>query len=122
MSMLVAVLTAISLAALSVDLWLVFGVWPSGSVPPTSMRCSLLRCPYSLILDPAFSTLGVLLALLLPLSAHSLAGNVLEPLLFGHTLQLHPVTVLLSLLLWGSVWGITGMVLAIPITAVARIS
>ena len=28
---------------------------------------------------------------------------------------------LLSLLLWGTVWGITGMVLAVPITAVLRI-
>ena len=46
---------------------------------------------------------------------------MLEPVLFGHTLRLHPVTVLTSLLLWGTVWGITGMVLAVPITAVLRI-
>ena len=35
------------------------------------------------------------------------AGNVLEPLMFGHTLKLHPVTVLLSLMVWGSTWGVT---------------
>lgn len=29
--------------------------------------------------------------------------------------------VMLAILLWGSVWGITGMVLAVPITAVIRI-
>ena len=73
------------------------------------------------VLDPAFSITGAALAFLLPLSAHAFAGNVLEPLLFGHTLKLHPVVVLLSLLLWGAVWGVTGMVLAVPITAVMRI-
>ena len=29
--------------------------------------------------------------------------------------------VLLSLLLWGSLWGVTGMVLAVPLTAIMRI-
>ena len=74
-----------------------------------------------MILDPAFSTAGVLLVLLLPLGAHAFAGNVVEPLLFGHILKLHPVAVLLSLLFWYALWGITGMVLAVPMTAVARI-
>ena len=60
------------------------------------------------VLDPAFSTVGVLLVLLLPLAAHAFAGNVIEPLLFGHTLKLHPVTILISLLFWGALWGITG--------------
>jgi hypothetical protein len=64
---------------------------------------------------------GAILAFALPLGAHAFAGNVLEPLLFGRTLNLHPVTVLLSLLMWGAVWGVTGMVLAVPITAVLRI-
>ena len=73
------------------------------------------------ILDPAFSSVGVFLVCILPLSAHGFAGNVLEPLLFGHTLKLHPVTVLLSLLFWGALWGVTGMVLAVPMTAVMRI-
>ena len=31
------------------------------------------------------------------------------------------VAVLLSIMLWGSVWGLTGMVLAVPMTAVCRI-
>ena len=41
--------------------------------------------------------------------------------MFGQTLKLHPVVVLLSLLVWGSLWGITGMVLAVPLTAIIRI-
>lgn len=32
-----------------------------------------------------------------------------------------PVALILSILLWGMAWGITGMILAVPITAVLRI-
>ena len=42
-------------------------------------------------------------------------------MLFGSTLRLHPVVVLLSLMTWAALWGVTGMVLAVPITAVLRI-
>ena len=34
---------------------------------------------------------------------------------------LHPVTILLALILWGTIWGIVGMLLATPITAVMKI-
>lgn len=120
---LVGVLTALSLWACSVELWLVFGLlafWLNfvpnvGTVVAVALPLPLV------ILDPAFSTAGVLLVLLLPLGAHAFAGNVVEPLLFGHILKLHPVAVLLSLLFWYALWGITGMVLAVPMTAVARI-
>jgi len=48
-------------------------------------------------------------------------GNFVEPKLQGMRLKLHPVVVLLSLALWGLLWGIPGMVLAAPITAIIRI-
>ena len=35
--------------------------------------------------------------------------------------MLNQQAVLLAIMLWGSVWGVTGMVLAVPMTAVARI-
>jgi len=34
---------------------------------------------------------------------------------------LHPVTIILSLIFWGMVWGIAGMLLAAPLTAIIRI-
>jgi AI-2 transport protein TqsA len=48
-------------------------------------------------------------------------GNVLEPKMMGESLGLHPVTVLLFLMFWGLVWGIPGMFLAVPITAILKI-
>jgi len=48
-------------------------------------------------------------------------GNVIEPKLMGERMDLHPITVLLFLMFWGLVWGLPGMFLAVPITAVLKI-
>ncbi len=50
-----------------------------------------------------------------------LFGNVLEPMMMGKGLNLSPLVVLLSLIFWGWVWGIIGMVLAVPLTATVKI-
>ncbi|WP_246448858.1 AI-2E family transporter [Paracoccus amoyensis] len=42
-------------------------------------------------------------------------GNIIEPMLLGQTLQLSSFGIILSLALWGAVWGIAGMFLAVPI-------
>lgn len=48
-------------------------------------------------------------------------GSLIEPRLMGNRLNLSPLVILLSLGLWGSVWGIPGMFLCVPITVVAMI-
>ena len=73
------------------------------------------------LLDPHFSTAGAIIAFAGPLGVGMVAKDVLEPLLIGHATSLTPVAVLLAVLIWGSAWGLTGMVLAVPLTAVIRI-
>lgn len=48
-------------------------------------------------------------------------GSLLEPKLMGNRLNLSPVVILLSLGLWGSIWGIIGMFLCVPITVIIMI-
>jgi AI-2 transport protein TqsA len=57
----------------------------------------------------------------IPGAVHLTIGNIIEPRLMGRGLELHPVTVLLALAFWGLLWGVIGMVLAVPITASLRI-
>ncbi len=48
-------------------------------------------------------------------------GNVVEPRMMGRTLKLSPLVILLALALWGSLWGVIGMFLSVPITVIALI-
>ncbi len=45
-----------------------------------------------------------------------LIGNIVEPRLMGDTLNISPLVVVLSLILWSMLWGIVGMLLSVPIT------
>jgi predicted PurR-regulated permease PerM len=43
-------------------------------------------------------------------------GNYIEPRIMGNTLNISPLFGIFALALWGSLWGITGMLLSVPIT------
>jgi AI-2 transport protein TqsA len=43
-------------------------------------------------------------------------GNIVEPKIMGNSLNISSLVVLLSLTVWGAIWGIAGMILSVPIT------
>ena len=49
-----------------------------------------------------------------------LFGGILEPILMGKSFSINTVTVLVMLSLWGFIWGIPGLILSIPITALVK--
>ncbi|VEE83808.1 AI-2E family transporter [Enterococcus hirae] len=49
-----------------------------------------------------------------------LDGNVIKPLLFGKNMNMHPLTIILVLIGAGSVAGILGMLICIPVYAVIK--
>ena len=50
-----------------------------------------------------------------------LIGNVITPKVMGDKLGVSPVMILLSLLLWGMIWGIPGALLSTPIISIIKI-
>ena len=48
-------------------------------------------------------------------------GQVLMPFITGRRLTLNPVVIFLSMLLWGWLWGVVGMLIAVPIAMTFRI-
>jgi predicted PurR-regulated permease PerM len=48
-------------------------------------------------------------------------GNVVTPLLLGHRLPLNAVAIFVGLLFWSWIWGITGAVLAVPLTVLIKV-
>lgn len=49
------------------------------------------------------------------------AGYVLTPIVLGRSLDLNGTTVLLACLFWGFIWGLVGLVVAIPITVSLKV-
>lgn len=69
-----------------------------------------------------FDTLGPFIVTISILSAIQFCiGSLIEPKLMGNRLNLSPIVILLSLGLWGSIWGIPGMFLCVPITVIIMI-
>jgi len=50
-----------------------------------------------------------------------LIGNILEPRMMGSSFNLSPIVILLNLALWGTIWGIIGMLLCVPFLIILTI-
>lgn len=50
-----------------------------------------------------------------------LENNFYQPLIMGHTMKLHPVTIMLGLLIFQHFFGIIGMVIATPVIACIKV-
>lgn len=81
-----------------------------------SIMGALLPATFALVqfqeVFPFFVLLGVLGAI------QFLIGNILLPRMAGQALNLSLTVTMISLAVWGTLWGVTGLFLAVPLTAV----
>ncbi len=69
-----------------------------------------------------FETIGPFFAVTLSLAVTQIViGNVVEPALMGRSLNMSPLVIILSLSFWGTLWGVAGMFLAVPLTMIGMI-
>ena len=123
LSLLTGFLVFVVLKVIGVEYALSFGAFAFilNFIPNVgSLVATLLPMPV-VLLTPDVSMMMVALAFLLPLSVQFVIGSVLEPKIMGDTLGLHPVVILMALIFWGMLWGFSGMLLAAPLTAIAKI-
>ena len=116
-------LVGLVLAVLKVKFYWMFGflAFMLNFIPNIgSIIATILPLPVALI-DPELGMISKILVLAIPGIIQFGIGNLLQPKLMGESLDLHPVVVLLSLIFFGTIWGIIGMFLAVPITAVVKI-
>lgn len=116
------VVTMLILLAFGIDFAVMFGFLtfllnfiPSlGSIASLGLVSIIAAFQYGSI----FPALWILIVLAI---LDAVISNVLEPKLMGHGLGLSPLVVLFSLFFWGWLWGIPGMILAVPLMAVIKI-
>lgn len=83
-----------------------------------SFLSTIIPTAVALVQFDSFGTvLSVVIALIV---VQNLIGNVIEPKIMGKSLDLSPVVVLFALIFWGWMWGVTGMILSVPIMAVIK--
>lgn len=63
----------------------------------------------------------VVITVLIMVGVNMLIGNILEPKIMGDNLGIAPIAVLMSLMIWGWLWGFVGLILAVPMTVIVKI-
>ncbi len=55
------------------------------------------------------------------LSVNITLGSVLEPKILGRELNLSPLVIIISVVVWAGIWGVVGAFLAVPVTSALQI-
>ncbi len=80
---------------------------------------SLLPAAYALVTDDnplkALAVIGVFLFV------QMLEGNFITPYIVGSKVSINPLAAIIVLLLWENVWGLPGLILALPMTAIIKV-
>jgi predicted PurR-regulated permease PerM len=69
-------------------------------------------------LDPTSVLLFFILTIIL---VQVIFGSILEPIFMGKSFSINVIAILVSLMLWGYIWGVPGLIMSIPITVFLKI-
>jgi predicted PurR-regulated permease PerM len=122
-SLLTGALVTVVLWLFGVDFALLWGtlVFIMNFIPTIGSIVATIP-PIAVTLFQSGSISKTLLVAVLLIVIQVIVGNILEPKVMGRGLNLSPLVVLLSLIFWGWIWGIPGMLLSVPLTAAIRIA
>jgi len=121
-NLIAGIITTIVLSIIGIDFPIVWGLFVFlFNFIPTIGSAAALVFPVLFTLVQFDSVGTMLLVLALMAGIQTLAFNVAEPMILGKRLNLNPLLILLSVLLWGYIWGIVGMLLSVPLTAIIKI-
>jgi predicted PurR-regulated permease PerM len=121
-SLVTGVITSLVTAALGVDFAFVWGAiaFQLNFIPYLGSIVAVF--PPALVALVQFDTPEVAVITLLSLGAIQFTiGSIIEPGILGRSLALSPLMVFMSMMFWGFFWGLLGVVLSVPLTAVIKI-
>ncbi len=118
----IAVLNVIGLISIGIKHAIFFGVLAAflTIIPYIGIFIgSLLPILYALAMtDSLFYPLAVLIWFQI---VQMLEGNVITPNIVGSQVSINPLVAMLALLIGGSLWGIAGMIIFVPLTAMLKV-
>jgi len=115
-------LMTVGLLILGVDYAVFFGFFGASLVliPYFGISLgSLLPAAYTLVTDDnplkALAVIGVFLFV------QAMEGNFITPYIVGSKVSINPLAAIISLILWENIWGLAGLVLALPMIAIIKV-
>lgn len=112
----------IGLAILGVDFAILWGILAGLLNFVPTIGSIIAAIPAVLIALLSMSVSDAFIVVIIYLVPNLLIGSILEPRFMGQTLGLSPVVVLISLLVWGWVFGPVGMLLSILLTMIVKLA
>ncbi len=122
-NLLIGILTAAVLAAFGVRFAVVFGVlaFLINYIPALGAAISVALPTLLILFLEGGVTFKVVLVFVLLTGVHIALHRLLEGRLMAKEVSLSPLLVLFSLFFWAWLWGLPGMILAVPLLTAARI-
>ena len=116
----IAVFWAISLSVIGVPFALLIGIFSGliSFIPYVGALISVvIPVLLALISDP-FTVVWVILAFIV---IQQIEGNILQPIVMSHAVDLHPALVVFAILVMGTLFGLVGIFLAVPLMAALQV-
>ena len=117
-----ALIYSIGLSILGIPMGIVLGMMAgiANMVPYMSVVVGLIPAMlFSLMDSPNLWRLGWIL--LLFIGGQMLEGLYLSPKIMGGEVGLHPIVVIVAIIVGGTLFGLAGLILAVPVTAVLKV-
>ncbi|PYO16041.1 MAG: hypothetical protein DMD31_03745 [Gemmatimonadetes bacterium] len=119
--MVLALLSAIGLWALNVPYWLAFGIFTGlVAVVPFFGTLASTLLPALFVIESG-DWVKVVAVIALGVVVHVVEANLVVPRIMEHRLALPPVLTIASVLIMGTLLGVVGLVVAVPVLAVSMV-
>lgn len=124
LSFVTGMIVAVILLVIGIKLAVLFGIMSFilNYIPNVGSMIAMFLPTPVVLLDPSLDSWQQVMAFVGPGLVQGYVGNVLEPTVFGASLNMTPLSILAALVMWGSVWGLPGAVLSVPMLGIQKIS
>jgi predicted PurR-regulated permease PerM len=116
----IAVFWAISLSVIGVPFALLLGIFSGliSFVPYLGATIAVVLPVLLALISEPFTVVYVILAFIV---IQQIEGNILQPVLMSRAVDLHPALVIFAILTMGTLFGIVGVFVAVPLVAVVQV-
>jgi predicted PurR-regulated permease PerM len=116
----IAVFWAISLSLIGVPFALLIGIFSGliSFIPYVGALISVVVPVLLALISDPFSAVWVIVAFIV---IQQIEGNLLQPIVMSRAVDLHPALVVFAILVMGTLFGIVGVFLAVPLVAALQV-